>query len=106
MFVTVNGTQDTLNGTFTIDTITDRNGTEINYAETKTYNYEVHDTSGLSAKLDELKELRAQLEAIEPKLSGYGWNDGGGGLDLDLGMGGGIGLLALAGGAYLLLQDD
>lgn len=107
LFVTTNGTQDTLNGTFTIETITDRNGTEINYAETQTYNYEVHDTSKLSAKLDRLKELRSQLEAIEPKLSGYAWNDGGGGgLDLDLGLGGSMGLIALAAGAYLLLVDD
>ena len=91
-----------LETSFTIDSITDKDGNDVQSFQTESQNTQTADVSKLQAELEQLREeqLRLQEEA----------QSGGGGLLPEFSLGGvpGVGVLAIAGGAVLLLfgQND
>jgi hypothetical protein len=119
LLVTWDGQQITLNGTFEIVEMYDRDGNEIASVDTREVNYETTNTTKLEEKLDKLANLRAELESLQLKLlaSDDGGSGDSGGLFDGLGLGGlfsgnvfgfglGIGHWILIGGGALLLTRN
>ncbi|WP_435124045.1 hypothetical protein [Halobaculum sp. D14] len=80
MLVTVNGERLTMNGEFTITSMTAEDGTSMQTVKATKVVYKTSNASELMNKMQQIRQLRAELEEREPKAGGGGTGGSGGGL--------------------------
>lgn len=106
MLLTADGQRFSMNGTFVISEMKNRNGTSISSTGTQDTDYQSYSSDDYQSRMTELADLRAQLEKLEPTYpAGTGSTGGGGGFG---GAGGSmmIGAVFVLAAAFIVLRGD
>ena len=110
LLATTDGQRIDMEGEFTLASMKNQDGDEIQETQATKVVYKTSNTSELLAKMDQIIELRKQIEATKPKPGGGGTSDGGGNSGLlkklaaALGVSAGAALVVLAGAAIVVLK--